>query len=113
MPFLVIAGVTMLVQKQGASEKIERLGRKRRAFAGNLLSSQRGSYSVITFSTAPMLEADYQTLKAAVEGGSFVACSGDALKAAEDYCVEIDEADYVADGLGFKRVLTLTMTEVS
>jgi hypothetical protein len=112
MAFLVIAGVTMLVQTQNASEKVEHIGKRRRAFAGNLLSTQREDFSVLTFITAPMPEADYQTLKTAVSGAAFVECSGDALKATEDYCVDITDSEYIPDGTGFKRIVSLELTEV-
>ena len=113
MPFLTVAGITVLVNATSAEASAPQVqGTSERMFDGTLRTSKRARKFVGVFTLAPMSEADYQTLLAAIPVGTFVTVGGDALPAPITAEVEVTRAAYVKDGLGFMRTPTLAVTEV-
>lgn len=117
MPFLTVAGVTVVVQDSSASEGPPTLiGGSARAFDGTLRSSVRASKRNWQFTTNPMTDANVATLRAAIETGTqIVTCSGDALLGASVSCeVQITDIQYIRDprvATDFSRTLTLQLAE--
>lgn len=117
MPFLTVAGITVVVQDDSASEpEAERIGASARAFDGTLRSSVRARKRRWQFTTNPMTDAAVATLRAAVETGTgIVNCSGDALLGGTVSCeVLIADIAYIRDprvATDFSRTLTLALNE--
>lgn len=116
MAFLIVAGITVKVARNQATETIERIGSSSRAYAGNLRSTVRVEKRVWKVTTAPMIAADCTTLKAAITLAAQVSCSGDMIGSTVTCEVEITDGPYVAgnpaDGLHFRRTLALTLRQV-
>lgn len=114
MAFLLVNGVEYLVSTQGAAEKQPtRIGESVRAFDGSLRSTVRGVKRSWVFALAPMPAADALALRAAVDGGAFVVCGGDALGGAPVTCeVVATETPYVDNYPGFLRGMSVTLQEV-
>jgi hypothetical protein len=117
MAFLTIAGITVPVQESGSSENIDQYGTSEPAYAGNRRSAIRAEKRRWQFTTGLMLQADANTLRAAIALRAQVACAGDALNGASTTCeVEVRDIPFVAlnssDGKGFLRQLGLTLYEV-
>lgn len=116
MAFLSVAGVTVHVARNQATETVERIGSSSRAYAGNLRSTVRAEKRTWKVTTTPMTAAACATLRAAIALAVQVTCTGDMLPASVTCEVEITDAPYVAgnpvDGLHFRRALVLTLREV-
>lgn len=116
MPFLTIAATTIEVQHSGATQ-VEgfRVGQATRAWDGTLRVTRRTALKrEWHFTTKPMLRADALTLRSLIDNGQFQNCSGDALDnpVGGIMClVTVTEEPYIPDGLGFQRVLQLTVAE--
>jgi hypothetical protein len=116
MPFLVVAGITVIVQDRSAAENKPRpIGASDYAFDGTLRSSVRNRKRSWSFTTNPMTDAQVATLRTAIETGTgIVACSGDALGGTVNCEVIIDGVDYIRDRsqvTDFQRTVRLALNE--
>jgi hypothetical protein len=75
---ITIAGTALEVADGGEGEPIL-IGEETRAYAGNLRGSVLAAKRQFQITTAPTLEATWDTLRAAVTMGTQVACSGTVL----------------------------------
>jgi hypothetical protein len=120
MALLTIAGITVPVAESGAIRAAPEEGASsNRTFNGNLRSTKRWSKRVWRVTTILMLSADAEAVENAVALGAQVACTGTVLGAANPTVTcEVEIADGAmpnglsTDGLGFFRVLNLTLREV-
>lgn len=113
MPFLTIAGITVQVAADSASEEAPfELGHLVESFDGSLINTLRAEKRRWSFGSIEMAEADYQTLRAAVALGTEVAVDGDAIDGGPiDAVVRLQSGPYVRDGNGFKRSISLRVME--
>lgn len=72
---ITIAGTDYWASEGGEGDEIV-IGESTRAFAGNLRNSVRDVKRTFTFTTVPITETDYDTLRAAVSGKAHVTVSG-------------------------------------
>lgn len=118
MPFLTVAGITVDVRADGATERAPEFvrGEATRAFAGNLRATTVGDKRSWTFALARMTPAALAALRAAIAGGVFVTVDGDALgNIAVTAQVTLGETPYrklTYPAGEFARVPTLTVVEV-
>jgi hypothetical protein len=113
MAFLTIAGVTVPVSISGAAEKQkETVGSDSRAYAGNLRSTVRAEKRNWQFTTKTLSTVDDAALVAAVAGGVFVTCAGDALGVSVTCRVTVTDGPYVKVAGGFRRTRVLQLREV-
>lgn len=116
MAFLTIAGVAYDVQTSGAGEQEPvRVGGTRRTFTGRLRSTVRAEFRRWSFALAPLVEDDYQALRAACAPPGIVTVGGDAIGAVRQAYVEVHDAAYHPDDRqpeGFVRVASITIEEV-
>lgn len=115
MPFLTVASIPMRALVQGARRGAPtRLGESVRAFDGTLRSTVRGEKRNWTVTVFPKTAADATALRAAIAGGAFVTCGGDALGA--DTTCEVREtgAEFVKVGAAAppRERITLEIQEV-
>lgn len=113
MPFLTIAGITVPVSSQGASQgATEVVGNESRAYAGSLRTTVRAEKRAWQFTTKTMSAADAAALVAAVAGGVYVAVAGDAIGSSISCRVTVTSAPFVQVAGGFRRTLALAVREV-
>lgn len=117
--FLTIAGFTLEVVEQGASQGASFIvGKSERSFSGNLRSTISGEKRNWAFTPLDLAAEDEAVLKAAVPYGAFVQCGGDALvirgSSATILCeVTYKDAAYVIDDfLGYRKTLGIALSEV-
>lgn len=77
MAFLIVGGVTVKVAVGQAAEDRPQIGEVVIAFDGSPRSSVQGRRYEWEITTAPITEAEADTLLAALEGSHPVTCSGD------------------------------------
>lgn len=113
MPFLVIAGITVPVAPNGAQILApERVGSSARAFDGSLRTTVRDEKKAWRFRTPARPPSTWAALKDAIDSGTFVTCSGDALGASFTCEVMLGDSDLVQVAGGFREALTLTLRQV-
>jgi hypothetical protein len=124
MAFLTLGGTTYQVIDDGnvgENPTAHVIGQEDRAFDGTLRSTVRGEkrewgpFRLLDSGGDYMTEAEYQTLRAAVAGGAFLTCSGDALNGASVSCrVRITTAAYERQRPpnAARRIPTVTLVEV-
>lgn len=120
MAILIIAGITIAVADDGGGKKSpEMVGTSLRAFGGNLRSTKRIEKRGWSVKTLPLLSAEAEAIEAAVALGAQVVCSGTLLRSDSPSVtceVEVGDSPYPSglssDGLGFFRVLNLSLREV-
>jgi hypothetical protein len=118
MSYLSVAGIVVNVSRtQPMSETIERIGSSSRAYSGNLRTTVRSEKRTWKLMTAPMIAATAATLRAAITLAAQVSCTGDMLGGSTVTCeAEVNDAPYIGsnpvDGLGYMRVLAITLREV-
>lgn len=114
--FLVIASITVPVSEETATRHVVRVGSSNRTFTGALRSTVRAEKREWQITTGMMLDADVNTLKAAVTLAAQVTCSGNMLGGSVTCEVEVGDDAYpnvaTSDGLGFMHMVALTLREV-
>lgn len=112
MAFLTIDGTAYDVDTGGATqgENVWR-GAVRASFNNTLRSDRHARRRVWDFDLTPLPEIDALTLMATCDVGGFTPVAGDAIGGAITADVRVTAARYVADGMGFKRALHLTIEE--
>lgn len=98
MAWLTIAGIDLEVQVANArrAQNVE-IGTRSRAFAGNMRSGMRAEFPVWEFITPPLTPAAITTLRAAIEPGKLVTCSGTMLGGSYTCAVTITEETRIPD----------------
>ncbi len=110
--FLTIAGTVYQVQRASATEKPPTyVGASKRAASGKLRSSKHDRKRGWGFTLGPMSQAAYVTLDTATADGAQVSCAGDALGATVTCEVVIGDSQYIADGLGFQRIVNVELQQ--
>lgn len=118
MAFLTIAGTTYEVQTTGASERT-RADRRAQTegvatYAGVLRRQGVTRKREWVFTTAPLTQSEFAALVVQAYGAAFRSCAGDAMPAAIDCLITLEDGAYVedtSDALGFKRIAQLTLRE--
>lgn len=112
MPFLQVGAVVVSVSTDGAAEtEPYRVGESLRAEEGNLRTSVRALKRAWRFTTGPLTLAQYNSLRTAVGTTGIAAVSGDAMPGSVNCEVLITDARYLADGLGFLLIASLSLSE--
>ena len=117
MPPLVIAGITIPVAEDGATEMAPEMGgSSSRTYLGRLRSSVPWTKRGWNIRTTFMLTADVNTLRTATANAAQVTCSGDIPGGSITCEVRLGEIPFMngvsSDALGFFRIVNLTMREV-
>lgn len=113
MPFLCCGSVTIEVSEATEPEP-DRIGKEERAFAGNLMSSQRSIVKRNWEFTAPLMtQTELNALLAQAPDGSFRNWTGDAFQGVSVRCrVWYSQTEYNQDGNGFKRTPHIALKQV-
>lgn len=110
--FLCCGPVTIEVSEASEGEP-DRIGKEERAFAGNLLSSQRAAKRNWDFVAPYMTPAELNALLAQAPDGSFRNWTGDAFGNASIRCrVWYSQIEYNQDGTAFKRTPHIALKQV-
>lgn len=112
MPFLVVNNVTVPVAVDGASEEIELVGDRARAFDGTLRSTRRASKRKWQVKTAPMATADAQALRAVLTNAPPLTCTGDLMGGTVPCDAEVTGVEYVANGAKSRQAFEFILHEV-
>ena len=111
MAFLVVAGVTVPVALNTTSGAPVEAGERVRAWDNSMLSTVRDFKDEWQVTTALMLRADADTLKAALQGTPPLTCSGDLLGGSVSCHAVITGERYVKKGVGEMVALSFTLME--
>lgn len=111
MAALVVAGITVPVARDGASITPIEIGKRERAFDGNMLSSIRARKTQLRIRTIAMTDAAADALEAALEGAPPLACSGDLLGGAVSCHAQIKTRTPVLAADGLRAVLEFDLFE--
>lgn len=118
MAHLTIGALDVSVQESGAqrNENVDIGKRITRAFAGNARSSVRAFKKSWEFTTGPMSRAEVIALRALIDGGGFVNCTGEFLSGLIVSCsITINDEEYLLDATqptSYQSVLRLRLEEV-
>ncbi len=112
MPFLVVNNQTVQVAVGGASEQIEVVGDRARAFDGTLRTTRRASKRKWQVKTPPLTAADAQTLRTLLMAAPPLTCGGDMVGTAVACDAEVTGIEYVAAGGGTRQAFEFTLHEV-
>ncbi len=115
-PFIVVAGITVVMAEGTAVEDVEQGGSSERSFAGTLLSDCPWEKRVWKATTSMLTRADVATLKAAIAFRAHVTCSGLAFGTTVTCEVTWSNGGYITtatnDGSSILRSLALVFREV-
>lgn len=114
--FLTIAGIIIEVLRDDATQPpSEPIGDRGRAVDGTFRSTVRATKRNWVVGTGPMLPAQEQDLRSAVDADTEVTVSGDMVGNTPVQCiVEMGETKFESDGTvdGFYRMAKLTIKEI-
>lgn len=107
MPFLVVGGVTVLVETKTSRRTEVPIGEVRRAFSGAPRSSVRGYYRAWSIETVFITRAAADTLRAALEGAPPLTITGDLTGSITGYALNIGEVEKRSVGPTFLEYVRL------
>lgn len=112
MPFLVVNNQAVPVAVGGASEQIEVVGDRARAFDGTLRSTRRATKRKWQVKTAPLPMTDAHALRTILLGAPPLTCAGELLGSAVACDAEVTGIEYVAAAGGARQAIEFTLHEV-
>lgn len=112
MPFLTVTGQTVPVAVGGASEEVELIGDRARAFDGTMRSTRRATKRKWQVKTAPMTTADATSLRTKLLATPPLTCSGDLLGGTVSCDAEITGVEFVAAAGTDRQAIEFTLHEV-
>jgi hypothetical protein len=108
-----VNNITVPVAVDGASEEIEVVGDRARAFDGTLRSTRRAAKRKWQVKTAPMATADAQALRSVLlTAAPPLTCTGDLLGGSASCDAEVTGVEYVANGLKSRQAFEFILHEV-
>lgn len=112
MPFLIVSTQTVPVAVGGASEEIEIIGDRARAFDGTMRSTRRATKRKWKVKTAPMASADAAALRNRLLAAPPLTCSGDFLGGTVGCDAEITGIEFVAAAGTERQAIEFILHEV-
>ncbi len=114
MAFLTIptfGDVPVALDPSAATQKVDEVGTRRRAFDGSMHSTIRDRKRNWRVRTRPMLRADADSMVSALEGTAPLACSGDLLGGAVSCHYELASIDHPKKQTGEHQVVEFILHE--
>ena len=112
MPFLVVNNQMVPVAVGGASEEIEIVGDRARAFDGTMRSTRRSVKRRWKVKTPPLSLTDARGLRTFLLATPQMQCEGDLLGGPVRCDVEVTNAEFVAVSGGARQAVEFTLHEV-